>query len=231
MYGYYREKLHFDHFWDLRGNGDLTMWCQYATSVWWKVLWFSQNYVEQLLEHRCIVLCGQQGLGKSYLASKLAEHVVQRQVNFLKNLQTLLSIGLHNIFFVRGLYHVKNMNLFSLEWIILTRLVNKQWWTRTCWCMESDDGEGGGCTESDDGGRGLILFLWEFDKVLFTLCRIGWKTSPAVVTFNVTQTTRKVSRPDFFLSFFLSSFWISWNSWIFFILIPPFYLIFFKWFI
>ena len=164
MYGYYREKLHFDHFWDLRSNGDLTMWCQYATSVWWKVFWFSQNYVEQLLEHRCIVLCGQQGLGKSYLASKLAEHVVQRQVNFLKNLQTLLSIGLHNIFFVRGLYHVKNMNLFSLEWIILTRLVNKQWWTRTCWCMESDDGEGGGggCTESDDGGRGLILFPWEF---------------------------------------------------------------------
>jgi len=37
-----------------------------------------ENYVEQLLEHRCIVLCGQQGLGKSYLASKLAEHVVQR---------------------------------------------------------------------------------------------------------------------------------------------------------
>lgn len=57
-----------------------------------------ENYVEQLLEHRCIVLCGQQGLGKSYLAAKLAEHVVQR---------------------------------------------------------------------------------------------IGWKTSPAVVTFNVTQTTRK----------------------------------------
>ena len=38
----------------------------------------SQNFVEQLLEHRCIVLCGQQGLGKSYLAAKLAEHVVQR---------------------------------------------------------------------------------------------------------------------------------------------------------
>lgn len=38
----------------------------------------SQNFVEQLLEHRCIVLCGQQGLGKSFLAAKLAEHVVQR---------------------------------------------------------------------------------------------------------------------------------------------------------
>ncbi|XP_078359417.1 uncharacterized protein LOC144643901 isoform X2 [Oculina patagonica] len=37
-----------------------------------------ENYVEQLLEHRSIVLCGQQGLGKSYLAAKLAEHVVQR---------------------------------------------------------------------------------------------------------------------------------------------------------
>ncbi|XP_015752619.1 PREDICTED: neuron navigator 3-like, partial [Acropora digitifera] len=37
-----------------------------------------QKYVEQLLEHRYIVLCGEQGLGKSYLATKLAEHVVQR---------------------------------------------------------------------------------------------------------------------------------------------------------
>ncbi|XP_068710508.1 uncharacterized protein [Montipora foliosa] len=37
-----------------------------------------EKYVEQLLEHRYIVLCGEQGLGKSYLAAKLAEHVVQR---------------------------------------------------------------------------------------------------------------------------------------------------------
>ncbi|XP_029212824.2 LOW QUALITY PROTEIN: uncharacterized protein LOC114976546 [Acropora millepora] len=37
-----------------------------------------EKYVEQLLEHRYIVLCGEQGLGKSYLATKLAEHVVQR---------------------------------------------------------------------------------------------------------------------------------------------------------
>lgn len=37
-----------------------------------------QKYVEQLLEHRYIVLSGEQGLGKSYLATKLAEHVVQR---------------------------------------------------------------------------------------------------------------------------------------------------------
>ena len=37
-----------------------------------------QKYVEELLEHRHIVLCGQQSLGKSYLAAKLAEHIVQR---------------------------------------------------------------------------------------------------------------------------------------------------------
>ena len=163
MYGYYREKLHFDHFWDLRGNGDLTMWCQYATSVWWKVLWFSQNYVEQLLEHRCIVLCGQQGLGKSYLASKLAEHVVQRQVNFLKNLQTLLSIGLNNIFSLCEVLSCEEyefvfvwMNHFisTSEQAVMNSymLMHGEWWRRG----------GGGCTESDDVGSGLILFPWEF---------------------------------------------------------------------
>ena len=225
MYGYYREKLHFDHFWDLRSNGDLTMWCQYATSVWWKVLWFSQNYVEQLLEHRCIVLCGQQGLGKSYLASKLAEHVVQRQVNFLKNLQTLffctrsLSCEEHEFVFA----WMNHFNSTSEQAVMNSyMLMHGEWWRRG----------GGGVHGEWWRGEGVdFISVRVFDKVLFTLCRIGWKTSPAVVTFNVTQTTRKVSRPDFFLSFFLSSFWISWNSWIFFILIPPFYLIFFKWFI
>ena len=154
MYGYYREKLHFDHFWDLRSNGDLTIWCQYATSVWWKVLWFSQNYVEQLLEHRCIVLCGQQGLGKSYLASKLAEHVVQRQVNFLKNLQTLffctrsLSCEEHEFVFA----WMNHFNSTSEQAVMNSyMLMHGEWWRR-----------GGGCTESDDGGRGLILFPWEF---------------------------------------------------------------------
>lgn len=102
----------------------------------------------------------------------------------------------------------------------LYMLMHGEWWRR------------GGVHGEWWRGEGVdFISVRVFDKVLFILCRIGWKTSPAVVTFNVTQTTRNVSRPNFFLSFFLSSFWISWNSWIFFILVPPFYLIFFKWFI
>ena len=121
---------------------------------------------------------------------------------FLKTCKRCYLLAYTIFFFVRGLYHVKNMNLFSPEWIILTRLVNKQWWTCTCWCMESDDGEGGVHGEWWRGEGVDFISVRVFDKVLFILCRIGWKTSPAVVTFNVTQTTRKVSRPDFF-SFFL----------------------------
>lgn len=59
-----------------------------ALSCFWRKTYLSstltglplhlQKYVEQLLEHRYIVLCGERGLGKSYLATKLAEHVVQR---------------------------------------------------------------------------------------------------------------------------------------------------------
>lgn len=58
----------------------VTLYLGIVVRFWYQMLWSSQNYVEQLLEHRCIVLCGQQGLGKSYLAAKLAEHVVQRWV-------------------------------------------------------------------------------------------------------------------------------------------------------
>jgi len=37
-----------------------------------------QRYVSLLLEHRRIILCGPSGTGKTYLAQKLAEHVVIR---------------------------------------------------------------------------------------------------------------------------------------------------------
>lgn len=67
-------------------------------------------------------------------------------------------------------------------------LMHGEWWRR-----------GGGVHGEWWRGEGVdFISVRVFDKVLFTLCRIGWKTSPAVVTFNVTQTTRKVSRPDFF---------------------------------
>ena len=37
-----------------------------------------QRYVSLLLEHRRIILCGPSGTGKTYLAQKLAEHLVLR---------------------------------------------------------------------------------------------------------------------------------------------------------
>ncbi|ESO84841.1 hypothetical protein LOTGIDRAFT_131500, partial [Lottia gigantea] len=37
-----------------------------------------QRYIQLLLEHRRIILCGPSGTGKSYLAQKLAEHLVLR---------------------------------------------------------------------------------------------------------------------------------------------------------
>ncbi|XP_013774980.2 neuron navigator 3-like, partial [Limulus polyphemus] len=39
-----------------------------------------QRYVSLLLEHRRIILCGPSGTGKTYLAQKLAEHLVLRNV-------------------------------------------------------------------------------------------------------------------------------------------------------
>jgi ATP-dependent protease Clp ATPase subunit len=39
-----------------------------------------QRYVSLLLEHCRIILCGSSGTGKTYLARKLAEHVVVRYV-------------------------------------------------------------------------------------------------------------------------------------------------------
>lgn len=38
-----------------------------------------QRYVSQLLEHRRIILSGPSGTGKSFLASRLAEHMVLRE--------------------------------------------------------------------------------------------------------------------------------------------------------
>ena len=37
-----------------------------------------QRYISLLLEHRRIILCGPSGTGKTYLAQKLAEHLVLR---------------------------------------------------------------------------------------------------------------------------------------------------------
>ncbi|XP_071826309.1 neuron navigator 2-like isoform X5 [Apostichopus japonicus] len=37
-----------------------------------------QRYISLLLEHKRIILCGPSGTGKTYLAQKLAEHIVQR---------------------------------------------------------------------------------------------------------------------------------------------------------
>lgn len=37
-----------------------------------------QRYISLLLEHHRIILCGPSGTGKTYLAQKLAEHVVLR---------------------------------------------------------------------------------------------------------------------------------------------------------
>ena len=44
-----------------------------------------QRYVSLLLEHRRIILCGNTGTGKTYLAQKLAEHVVLRCVIIIGN--------------------------------------------------------------------------------------------------------------------------------------------------
>lgn len=41
-----------------------------------------QRYVSLLLEHRRIILCGPSGTGKTYLAQKLAEHLVLRYDNY-----------------------------------------------------------------------------------------------------------------------------------------------------
>jgi SpoVK/Ycf46/Vps4 family AAA+-type ATPase len=37
-----------------------------------------QRYVSLLLEHRRIILCGPSGTGKTYLAERLAEYLVQK---------------------------------------------------------------------------------------------------------------------------------------------------------
>jgi len=37
-----------------------------------------QRYISLLMEHRRIILCGPSGTGKTYLAQKLAEHLVLR---------------------------------------------------------------------------------------------------------------------------------------------------------
>ena len=44
-----------------------------------------QRYVSLLMEHRRIILCGSSGTGKTYMAHRLAEHLILRYVkNFYK---------------------------------------------------------------------------------------------------------------------------------------------------
>jgi len=39
-----------------------------------------ERYVSLLVEHRRLILCGPTGTGKTYLASRLAQHLVRRSV-------------------------------------------------------------------------------------------------------------------------------------------------------
>jgi len=39
-----------------------------------------ERYVALLVEHRRLILCGPTGTGKTYLASRLAQHLVRRSV-------------------------------------------------------------------------------------------------------------------------------------------------------
>ena len=44
-----------------------------------------QRYVSQLQEHRRIILSGPSGTGKSFLAIRLAEHMIQREGQEVKD--------------------------------------------------------------------------------------------------------------------------------------------------
>jgi len=39
-----------------------------------------ERYVSLLIDHRRLILCGPTGTGKTYLASRLAQHLVRRSV-------------------------------------------------------------------------------------------------------------------------------------------------------
>jgi len=43
-----------------------------------------ERYVSLLDEHRRLILCGPTGTGKTYLASRLAQHLVRRSVQNVK---------------------------------------------------------------------------------------------------------------------------------------------------
>jgi len=47
-----------------------------------------QRYVSLLTEHRRVILCGSSGTGKSYLAHKLAEHLLQWLVRLVVHTRT-----------------------------------------------------------------------------------------------------------------------------------------------
>lgn len=53
-----------------------------------------QRYISLLMEHRRIILCGPSGTGKTYLAQKLAEHLVLRSVISLEK-QCCFILGIH----------------------------------------------------------------------------------------------------------------------------------------
>ena len=55
------------------------------------------RYVSLLVEHRRLILCGPTGTGKSYLAARLAQHLVRRSV-------ILRSVILLHLLMIRNLY-------------------------------------------------------------------------------------------------------------------------------
>jgi len=86
-------------------------WLQWCNIIccwsWWWVIWLVagpeqncvdslaydtlvpksivQRYVSLLMEHRRIILCGSSGTGKTYMARRLAEHLILRLVNNFYN--------------------------------------------------------------------------------------------------------------------------------------------------
>jgi len=48
-----------------------------------------QRYISLLTEHRRVILCGSSGTGKTFLAHKLAEYLIQRLVCRLSTLSLL----------------------------------------------------------------------------------------------------------------------------------------------
>lgn len=71
-----------------------------------------QRYVSLLLEHRRIILCGPSGTGKTYLAQKLAEHLVLRYLDIFKPyvfFKTQLNMNVKvNLQSIRNISHAKH---------------------------------------------------------------------------------------------------------------------------